>query len=169
MDVKCFAWRDMKKIVIDGHNLIPKISGLHLQDADDEIRLIERVQAYCRLERRNAELFFDGAPDLRGNAPKHALVHVHFIKIGYSADDAILNYLRDHPKEKEFLQVVSSDHKIQMEARGMGFKITSSEEFAREMESVFRSDLAVREQKEKTLSSSEVDEWLQIFENRKNS
>ncbi len=159
----------MKKIVIDGHNLIPKIAGLRLDDPDDEMRLIERVQEYCRLERRSAELFFDGAPDPRGNHPKHGLVHTHFIKLGGTADDAILHYLQGHSKEKTFLIVVSSDHRVQNEARSMGFKIMSAEDFARDMDRAFRSDSAVREKKEKPLSTSEVDEWLQIFENRKNS
>ena len=159
----------MKKIVIDGHNLIPKITGLHLKDADDETRLIERVQEYCRLERRSAELFFDGAPDPRGNHSKYGLVHTHFIKIGRSADDAIIEYLRSHTKEKDHLLVVSSDHRIQNEAKGLRFKVLSADDFAREMERAFRCDIAANERKEKPLSTSEVDEWLQLFENRKNS
>jgi len=46
----------MKKLIIDGHNLVPKIPGLHLKDEDDEVRLIELLQEYCRLARRQAEL-----------------------------------------------------------------------------------------------------------------
>ena len=33
----------MKRLVIDGHNLIPKIPGLRLDDPDDEMKLIEKL------------------------------------------------------------------------------------------------------------------------------
>jgi len=51
----------MKRIVIDGHNLIPKVPGIHLADPDDENKLIQMIGEYCRLSRTRADLFFDGA------------------------------------------------------------------------------------------------------------
>jgi uncharacterized protein len=153
----------MKKIIVDGHNLIPKIPGMHLKDADDEMRLIVMLQEYCRLARRSAELFFDGSPNPQIESRKRGLVHVHFIKIGYTADDAIIQFLRSHAKDKENLLVVSSDHRIQNEARSMNCLVVNAENFVREMSSIFASDTAMQQRKEKPLTASEVDEWLDLF------
>ena len=49
-------------LIIDGHNLIPKIPGLSLQAIDDETQLVELLGEYCRLSRRQVEVFFDNAP-----------------------------------------------------------------------------------------------------------
>lgn len=154
----------MKKLIIDGHNLIPKIPGLHLKDADDEMRLTGIVQEYCRLARRSAELFFDGAPETQASPRKNGLVHVHFVKLGYSADDAIIKFIREHEKEKGNLVAISSDHRIQNAARAAGCEVMNSETFARGMQTVFSSDKAVQERKTKPLSASEVEEWMELFD-----
>ena len=159
----------MKKLIIDGHNLIPKIPGLHLKDEDDEVRLIERVQEFCRLARRQAELFFDGAPEPRANSRKSGLVHVHYIKLGYSADDAIIQYVRNLGSDKDNWTVVSSDHRIQNAATASGCKVMGSDAFARMMSTTFNSEAAVQQRREKPPSSGEVDEWLDLFDQKKNS
>ena len=33
-------------VLIDGHNLIAKLPGIHLDDPDDEERLVERLRRY---------------------------------------------------------------------------------------------------------------------------
>ena len=50
--------------LIDGHNLIPKL-GLRLDSIDDESELIAILQEFSRRERRQVEVFFDGAPAAR--------------------------------------------------------------------------------------------------------
>jgi uncharacterized protein len=157
----------MKKLIIDGHNLIPKMPGIHLKDLDDEVHLLEILQEYCRLARRGAELFFDGAPDPKSDNRKNGLVHVHFIKIGYSADDAIIQFVQQHAKEKANMLVVSSDHRIQNQALAVGCEIMSSDSFARSVIAMLNSEPAVQQRKDKPLSASEVDEWMQFFEERK--
>jgi predicted RNA-binding protein with PIN domain len=159
----------MKKLIIDGHNLIPKIPGLHLKDVDDEARLTEIIQEYCRLVRRQAELFFDGSPEPKVNSRKNGLVHVHFIKLGYSADDAIIHFMRDHQHEKANLILVSSDHRVQNAGLATGCEVVGSDVFARSMNTVFSSETAVQQWKEKPLSTNEVEEWLNLFDGNKNS
>lgn len=39
-------------ILIDGHNLIPKIHGLSLKMLDDEMELIQILSEYARLSRK---------------------------------------------------------------------------------------------------------------------
>jgi predicted RNA-binding protein with PIN domain len=159
----------MKKLIIDGHNLVPKIPGLHLKDEDDEVRLIELLQEYCRLARRQAELFFDGAPEPTASNRKHGLVHVHYIKLGYSADDAIIQYVHNLGNDKNNWTVVSSDHRIQNAALASGFKIMGSDAFSRLMSTTFSSEAAVQQKREKPPSPGEIDEWLQLFDQDKNS
>ena len=159
----------MKKIIIDGHNLIPKIPGLHLKDMDDEARLIELIREYCRLARRQAELFFDGSPEPNNSGRKNGLVNIHFIRIGSSADDAIISLLRSHTKDKDHLTLVSSDHRIQGEARTIGCEILSSETFAQQVMTMLNSGPAVQQKKEKPLSPAEVDDWMDFFNKEKNS
>lgn len=159
----------MKKLIIDGHNLVPKIPGLHLKDEDDEARLIEVVQEYCRLARRQAELYFDGSPEPRLSGRKNGLVHVHYIKLGYSADDAIIQFVRDLGSDKDNYTVVSSDHRIQNAALAAGCKMMSSDAFSRVMSTTFSSETAVQQRREKPPSSGEVDEWLDLFDQNKNS
>jgi len=154
----------MKKLIIDGHNLVPKIPGLHLKDEDDEVRLIEILQEYCRQARRQAELFFDGSPEPRVNQRKNGLVHVHYIKIGYSADDAIIQYCRNLGGDKDNWTVISSDHRIQNAALGLGLKSMNSDVFSHVITTTLSSEAAVQQKREKPLTSGEVDEWLAFFD-----
>ena len=62
--------------LIDGHNLIPKL-GLRLDSVNDEMELISILQEYCRLERKQVELYFDGAPT--SHTQKLGAVTAHFL------------------------------------------------------------------------------------------
>ncbi|MCX6053579.1 MAG: NYN domain-containing protein [Chloroflexi bacterium] len=156
----------MKRIIIDGHNLIPKIPGIHLEDLDDESKLIQVVREYCRLARKQAELFFDGSPNPRNSDRTGGLVHIHFVKKGLTADDAIIAFLQKSGNEARHFLVISSDHRIQGEARRSGAEVASSDSFAQEVRSILSSPRAAQEMKEKTLSEGEVDEWMDIFTNK---
>ncbi len=159
----------MKTMLIDGHNLIPKMPGMHLRDADDEIRLVEVLREYCRLARRQADLFFDGAPQPERGLKKSGLVRVHFVRIGLTADAVIIEWLRDRGKEARNMSVVSSDRRVQAEARGLGAQVISAEEFVREVQQVFNSPARIQEMREKPLTSQEIDEWMTFFGTEKNS
>ncbi len=150
-------------LIIDGHNLIPKIPGLALSDLDDEMRLVELVNEYCRLTRNRAELFFDGAPPAQRPSPTVGLVHPHYIRKGTSADDAIIAFLHQAKKSAKNNLVVTSDHRIQAEARAVGCTVMTSEVFASEMIHKFRNSPATESKKERNLSEKEVDQWLDIF------
>ena len=74
--------------LIDGHNLIPRV-GLRLDSMDDEMELIGILQEFCKLEHRQVEVFFDGAPALHAGARKLGAVTAHFVRLGTTADNAI--------------------------------------------------------------------------------
>lgn len=153
----------MKKFVIDGHNLIPKVPGIRLQDAEDENRLIEMVNEFCRLSRSQVELFFDGAPVTQQSGKKQGLVHPHFIRQGRTADEAIIEYVQRNLTPDNLLTVVSSDQRVISAVRRAGATVITSEGFASEMQRVFSSPRAVQESRNKQLSEQEVDQWLDEF------
>ena len=68
--------------IIDGHNLIPKIPGLSLQEMDDEQHLLEMLQEFCRRQRKQVEVFFDNAPPGGVRARNLGLVTARFVRQG---------------------------------------------------------------------------------------
>jgi hypothetical protein len=155
-------------LVIDGHNLIPKIPGLSLSDLDDEPKLIELIQEYCRLKRTTAELFFDGALPGFNSGIKGGLVHIHSIRKSSSADQAIIDFLAQKGKAARSCTMVSSDLHVQVQARGLGAAILSSDQFAHELVITLSQAEKSEQGESKPLSPAEVDEWLNIFNSRKN-
>lgn len=156
-------------MIIDGHNLIPKMPGLNLKDMDDEVQLIEIIQEYCRLARRQAELFFDGSPEPKAAQRKSGLVHVHFVRVGSSADDAIVQYVKNHSGDRLNLTVVSSDHRVRNGALSHGVEVISAEVFSRQVVTVLSERAVAQKTGEKKLSDDEVQEWMQFFADSKNS
>jgi predicted RNA-binding protein with PIN domain len=150
--------------LIDGHNLIPKVPGLSLEAMDDEHQLIEMLQEYCRLQRKQVEVFFDQAAPGGAVARKYGQVVAHFVRQETTADKAIHQKLRRLGRASRNWTVVSSDQEIQAEARSVQAHTLSSEEFARMLVKALSEK---PEQKGGTgdggLSPAEVDEWLDLF------
>jgi len=150
--------------LIDGHNLIPKL-GLRLDSSDDEMELIAILQEFCRLERRQVEVFFDGAPALQSGTRKLGTVTAHFVKLGATADNAIRGRLKALGKSAKNWTVVSSDRQVQADARAARAEVISSDSFAGTLEQVRNS--APKPNHERKLSQKEVDDWLKLFEERR--
>jgi predicted RNA-binding protein with PIN domain len=152
--------------LIDGHNLIPKVAGLNLGDMDDELGLISLLQTYCRVFRQQVEVYFDGAPVGQAGSRRVGQIPVHFVKLGQTADDAIANRLARLGRAARNWRVVSSDRRVQAEARARGAEVVSSESFA--------ADLAVAQIKsssqvpnpDQAVSPAEVDHWLELFDKK---
>ena len=150
--------------LIDGHNLIPKL-GLHLDSVDDEMELIAILQEFCRLERRQVEVFFDGAPAPHAGTQKLGAVTAHFARLGTTADDAIRKRIKHLGKRARNWTVVSSDRQVQADARAAQAEVLSSESFASRLKRARNSISKPAE--ERGLSKQEVDEWVEFFEQRK--
>jgi hypothetical protein len=150
--------------LIDGHNLIPKIPGLSLQDADDEDQLIELLQNFCRLKRKEAEVFFDNAPPGGQRARVLGLVTARYIRQGTSADDAIRARLQRLARSAANWTVVSSDQAIQVAARAARAHVLTAEAFASLLAQTF--DETARdpgESQQPALDDGELDDWLKLF------
>lgn len=149
--------------LIDGHNLIPKL-GLRLDSIDDEMELVSILQEFCRVERRQVEVFFDGAPAGQAGTRKLAAVTAHFVRLGTTADDAIRHRLRRLGKGAKNWTVVSSDRQVQAEARAVQADVLSSDAFAAMLKQARNS--APKPEAERSLSQKEVEDWLKFFEER---
>ncbi len=75
--------------LIDGHNLIPKVKGLSLDEVDDEMGLVEMLQEFCQQQRKQAEVFFDNAAPGGVKVRKFGRVLARFVYRGITADQAI--------------------------------------------------------------------------------
>lgn len=150
--------------LIDGHNLIPKL-GLRLDSPDDEMELVAILQEFCRLERRQVEVYFDGAPAPHAGTRKLGAVAAHFVPLGMTADNAIRNRVRKMGKTAKNWTVVSSDRQVQAEARAAQAEVMSSDSFAMLLRQA--RDTAPKPSEDRKLSQQEVDEWLKLFEQRR--
>jgi predicted RNA-binding protein with PIN domain len=151
--------------LIDGHNLIPKL-GLRLASMDDEQQLIERLQEFCRLRRVQLEVYFDGAPPGQPSTRPAGSVTAFFVRQGYTADAAIENRLARLGKAARNWTVVSSDGRVQRAARAVHAGALSSEEFTREMsraQAIHTNTI----KHEAALPPNEVEEWLDIFNHKR--
>jgi predicted RNA-binding protein with PIN domain len=150
--------------LIDGHNLIPKL-GLRLDSLDDEMELIDILQEFCRLGRREVEVYFDGAPAPHAGTRKLGTVTAHFVPLGTTADNAIRARLKKMGRSARNWTVVSSDRQVQADARAAQAEVILSDAFVGTLKSVQIS--APKSAGERKLSSQEVDDWLKLFEERK--
>ena len=150
--------------LIDGHNLIPKL-GLRLDSLDDEMELIAILQEFCRLGRRQVEVYFDGAPAPHAGTRKLGTVTAHFVPLGTTADDAIKKQLKKMGRSAKNWTVVSSDRQVQADARAAQAEIISSDAFVGTLKQARNS--APKPTNDRHLSAQEVDDWLKLFEERK--
>jgi predicted RNA-binding protein with PIN domain len=157
----------MKTMVIDGHNLIPKIPGLSLEDPEDESKLLEVLNQYCRLSKTHVELFFDGAPLGLEQKPKQGLIRVHMVRKGLSADDAIVAFIRGLGNNARNITVISSDRRVQVEVKSLQANVISSEAFSTEIRKALSSPQAEQETRERTLTTNEIEQWEEVFRTKK--
>lgn len=150
--------------MIDGHNLVPKIRGLSLDSIDDENQLIELVQEFCRLRRKQAEIYFDNAPPGSSRARNFGAVTARYIRSGSTADDAIRARLRRLGASARGWTVVSSDQEVHQAARAARAQWVSSEAFALEIaQSLEETESQDPQKVEGGLNADEIDDWLELF------
>ena len=152
--------------LIDGHNLIPKISGLSLQTVDDEEQLINLLLEFCRRRRKKIEIFFDNSPSgqPRSQNLELGLVIARFVRQGQTADDAIQVRLTRLGKNARNWTVVSSDLAVQASARAAHAHFVSSEFFAQQIDQALVSaPQNIEKQADAALTSQEINDWLDFF------
>jgi uncharacterized protein len=165
------------RILVDGHNLIPNLPGLSLGEIDVEQALIALLQVYARHSRHKIEVFFDGAPPGKAGARVYAPVTARFVSARTIADHAIRSHLQALGAQAKETLVVSSDRQVQSEARSLGAKTQTSDQFARDMLSA-RVEPAKPDRRgakpgqnkpkiEPPLPPDQVQDWLNLFKSGK--
>ncbi len=149
-------------LIIDGHNLIPHLPGLSLADVEDEAALIRLLQDYARLRRKAIEVFFDRAPAGQAGVRKAGRVQAHFVRQGITADEAIMQRLRQLGKRAKNAQVVSSDRQVQQAARAAHAGVIASNAFAAECQQLIDEEPELNP-RDRLLSENEVAAWEQLF------
>jgi predicted RNA-binding protein with PIN domain len=155
--------------LIDGHNLIPKL-GLSLDDPQDEKKLIERLQVFCRLRKTQVEIFFDGGVAGQPTVRNYGSVKAHFVRnrgIANAADAAIESRLIKLGRTARNWSVISSDHRVQTAAREVHARVFSSDEFARLIAEA-QTAQSIQKKTDADLSPEDVLEWMDIFNANKN-
>ena len=150
-------------LLIDGHNLIPHVRGLSLQTIDDEERLIELLQVYCRVNNKSVLVFFDKAAPGHAGKRSHGRVTAQFVREGSTADAAIIQRLRKAKRAARNFTVVSSDRRVQLEARALGASITPSDHFARQLDHARYHASRIDPDESITIRDGELEEWLRMF------
>lgn len=149
-------------ILIDGHNLIGKMSSISLADPEDEDKLVRVLARRLHPQRHKTIVVFDKGADLEFSVKrKSSGLRVIFAPPESSADAIIIEMIRQDPNPKG-LTVVSSDNEIRRCARSRRARVISSEEFARTIESPTRRS---RRGKSEDAGAEYVDvkEWLEYF------
>ena len=126
--------------LIDGHNLIPQITGLSLNQLDDEEALISLLQRFCSVRRSSAEVYFDRAAPGASPKKRFGAVSASFIRSPRTADDAIRTRLKKLGRAAKNWIVISSDRQVQAEARAAGAQVSEAVDFAHTL------DLAISQQ-----------------------
>lgn len=150
-------------IIIDGHNLIPKIRGLSLNMLDDEMELIHILSEYARLSRKKLDVYFDNAPIDKSGTRKFGLVTAHFVRAGTTADQAIINRISKMKHSAQNIKVISSDQEVQHYVKIYRGNIVSSEEFAKEIERILSTSPSGGKPDPERLSEAEIEQWMRIF------
>jgi predicted RNA-binding protein with PIN domain len=151
--------------LIDGHNLIAAVPGIHLDEIDDETQLIQVLRGFCRRHQKRVEVFFDNAPPGQPPKRKFGMVTAHFIRQGRTADQAIVARLRLIGRAAPNWTVVTSDREVQVAARDARAQLITSQDFARQLEGSDPVPSSTSRETDPNLevSDDEVADWLNEF------
>jgi len=150
--------------LIDGHNLIPKVPSLSLEEIDDEMQLVEMLQEFCRRRQKTVEVYFDKAPPGTQRVRNFGQVVARFVREGNTADQAIQEHLARLGRTARNWIVVSSDRSIQASARSARAQVVSSESFAiMLLQTMQGSSKEMDQRTDPSLSAEEIDDWMKLF------
>lgn len=162
--------------LIDGHNLIARLEDIHLDDPNDEAKLVLRLRSWtaANKKRRVTVIFDGGLPGGKSTRLSTSRVTVIFASSGQTADDLLIRRIKQLKNPAEFT-LISSDREVIATARKCRLPAMLSEEFAGQLPSTKRpktppAEVAVVGEKSVAdgreapqLSEDEINEWLDLF------
>jgi predicted RNA-binding protein with PIN domain len=156
-------------ILIDGHNLIGRLSTLSLQDPDDEEKLVRMLISHrARTGKRITVVFDPGGGYALSETRRQGGVEIVFAPQGSDADAVIARRVR-HNRDPRSCLVVTSDHELAETVTRLGARVRPAEAFAIELGQASDAvqDMtqdALPLEKDTPLTSEEVEAWLALFE-----
>jgi predicted RNA-binding protein with PIN domain len=152
--------------LIDGHNLIGCMPNLHLDDPNDEEKLLEYLRRFRARTGHHLTVVFDSGAGYRpGQTRKKGGITIQFVLPGQTADQVLMRRMR-RVKNPQAVGVVTSDRAVQQAARQAGLRVQTSGEFAGQLLAPPSVETETEERTNLRLSSTEVEEWLDIFNRR---
>src|SRR4030067_718962 len=113
--------------LIDGHNLIPHLAVLSLDDSEDERLLVERLRLFAARSRRRITVYFDHRAPGGGRGLTSGTVTVHFVARPPTAADPTPRHLERLRGEARNWTVVSSDNEVRRAAGHAGARWLSAQ------------------------------------------
>jgi predicted RNA-binding protein with PIN domain len=147
--------------LIDGHNVIAALPDIDLEDPHDEAKLVLKLRAWTGHKRRKAIVVFDGGiPGGYSNALSTSAVRVIFAARHHSNADRIIRERLSRLPDAVNWMVVSSDHEVLDNARQIGAKVMTAQDFAE----ILNFEPDAWKEKPDAISAAEVEAWLQVFQ-----
>ncbi len=148
-------------ILIEGHNLIGRLPGISLADADDEEALVRLLSPFRVRTGKAVTVVFDpGVSSTLAQSRKIGGVQVISAPHGSSADAIILRRVAQ-ARNRQGLTVVTSDRELAAGVARMGARVQSAEAFSAQL----GQPEAQTSRKEQPPSPAEVEQWLALFGN----
>lgn len=147
-------------ILIDGHNLIGRASGLTLEREEESRELLlRRLAAFSADRRQSITVVFDSHWPASSRASKFGSVKVVYASKNLTADGEIIRRLgKGNPRGTT---VVTSDRPLASQALSMGAAVESIEIFLNRKSKVKSKASNLCEKPNP--DSIDVEEWLRIF------
>jgi predicted RNA-binding protein with PIN domain len=149
--------------LIDGHNLIGQLPDLNLDDPDDEAKLVQKLMGFVARTKARCIVVFDHGLPAGLSRMSTGGVKVIFASHQEDADTVIIRRIFKE-KNPRIWTVVSNDHRVLNTAKRQGMIALKSIEFVSILKRpppLPKPD--VSEAADVKLTSSEVDEWLTLF------
>jgi predicted RNA-binding protein with PIN domain len=148
--------------IIDGHNLIGQLADISLDDPNDEALLAQKLAGFAARTGKRCVVVFDyGLPAGKSRMSTRS-VQIVFASARSSADRVMMERINKTPDPQNWI-AVTSDHDVAETARKRRMGVMTSLEFADLLAAPPKPVVDEGEAADVSLSSDEVDEWLDLF------
>lgn len=151
------------RYLIDGHNLIGKLTDISLEDPDDEAKLVQKLLGFVARTKDQCVVVFDYGVPAGVSRMSTRSVRVVFASSSSNADRVIMDRIYKEKNPKQW-SVVTEDNQVLNAARKCRMQLLRSTQFANRLARPLpppKPDIG--EADDVSLSDEEVDEWIDFF------
>lgn len=156
-------------IIVDGYNLILRTPALRPEGGrtlrESREKLVNLLSWAMGGDAAHFIVVFDGA-ELAGRDERQSRIEVRYSQPPRTADDVIRSLVEEHVDRGPRVTVVTGDLEVARSARAMGADIAIADLF---LASVLGPGPATPAEKPVGLSKKELEEWAELFRNRRSA